>query len=209
MASHLRPLLAAAALLAACVSNPTPHPGDNDGFVSEVDTAQGSDGDGRKVCDTLGGAFGDDDVCDLGLESNYDAEPSPPVSGAAPVADITAVTVTGDPDAYTFAVTIMSGDTGCDSYADWWEIVSLDGKLTYRRVLAHSHVDEQPFTRSGGPVAISGTEQIVLRAHRNPEGYVGVAFVGSVDGGFVRTRLPSAFATTLDQEAPLPSGCDF
>ena len=64
------------------------------------------------------------------------------------------VDVTGEENAYTFSIGILSPDTGCDQYADWWEIVSLDGDLIYRRILAHSHVNEQPFVRSGGPVAI-------------------------------------------------------
>lgn len=43
--------------------------------------------------------------------------------------------------------------------------MSTDGKLLYRRVLLHSHVDEQPFTRSGGPVPIQTDSVVWVRAH--------------------------------------------
>ena len=69
-------------------------------------------------------------------------------------ADVLTVAVTGQANAYQFNVQVASPDTGCDQYADWWEALSEDGQLLYRRVLLHSHVSEQPFTRSGGSVAI-------------------------------------------------------
>lgn len=45
-------------------------------------------------------------------------------------------------------VTLAHPDTGWDHYADGWEVVSADGATLGTRVLAHPHVDEQPFTRS-------------------------------------------------------------
>jgi hypothetical protein len=84
---------------------------------------------------------------------------------------------------------VSSPDTGCDQYADWWEVLDEEGQLLYRRVLLHSHVGEQPFARSGGSVSV-GTEQIVwVRAHMNSRGYGRVAFRGSVQDGFVAFEL--------------------
>ena len=82
-------------------------------------------------------------------------------------ANVLSVQVTGNPGAYQFAVEIASPDTGCEQYADWWEVVSQDGQLLYRRILLHSHVDEQPFTRSGGPVEVAADELVYVRAEGN------------------------------------------
>ncbi len=79
-------------------------------------------------------------------------------------AEIVSVVVSGNENGYSFSVGIKSPDTGCDQYADWWEIISEDGNLVYRRVLAHSHVDEQPFVRSGGPVAVTKEQTVYIRA---------------------------------------------
>ncbi|MHB8699231.1 MAG: hypothetical protein ACYC9J_14605 [Sulfuricaulis sp.] len=124
-------------------------------------------------------------------------------------ADVLAVAVQGAPGAYELAVTIKSPDTGCDHYADWWEVVSLDGKLLYRRVLDHSHVGEQPFLRVGGPVPIAPDTVAWIRAHMHPGGYGGSAFKGSVASGFQKAPLPSTFASDLARAAPLSSSCDF
>ena len=95
------------------------------------------------------------------------ATSSPVGSPADSAAAVTAVTATGAPGTYTFSVTVESPDTGCAQYADWWEVLRPDGSLVYRRVLLHSHVDEQPFTRSGGPVNIASNEDIYIRVHMN------------------------------------------
>lgn len=126
-----------------------------------------------------------------------------------PAADVIGVQVSGTPGAYQFNVTIRSPDTGCQQYADWWEVVSEDGKLLYRRVLLHSHVDEQPFTRSGGPVPIQADTVVWVRAHMNAAGYGGTAFKGSVNAGFKQTLPDAAFAADLARQAPTPDGCDF
>lgn len=124
-------------------------------------------------------------------------------------AAVTAVTVTGDPGAYTFSVTVESPDTGCNQYADWWELLSADGALVYRRILTHSHVDEQPFTRSGGPVALAADEQVIVRAHMNSVGYGALAFTGSVEQGLTQESIDSSLAEELEIADPLPDGCAF
>jgi len=122
-------------------------------------------------------------------------------------ADVTGVTVSGDEQAYTFSVTISSPDTGCGQYADWWEVITGDGDLIYRRILLHSHVNEQPFTRSGGPVEISAGQTVTVRGHMNNNGYGGLVFQGSVTEGFAQTELPKDFAAGLAETPPLPDGC--
>ncbi|MEO1010560.1 MAG: hypothetical protein AAFX53_04590 [Bacteroidota bacterium] len=96
--------------------------------------------------------------CSTDEENN--ADESQNESRLSKEARITQVTVSGNANNYTFNVTIESPDTGCDQYADWWEVIDMEGNLIHRRVLAHSHVDEQPFTRSGTPVRITTDRQV-------------------------------------------------
>ncbi len=125
-------------------------------------------------------------------------------------ADVTAVTASGAAGDYSLSVTIASPDTGCNQYADWWEAISPDGNLLYRRILAHSHVDEQPFTRSGGPLSVQPDDEFLVRAHMSNGSYGGRVMRGSVSAGFVvATELAADFAAGLATAAPLPNGCAF
>lgn len=125
-------------------------------------------------------------------------------SDDGPQANVVAVEVQGD----GLAVTIESPDTGCTQYANWWEVVTEDGALLYRRILGHSHVDEQPFTRNGGPV--DSEQALIVRAHMAPGGYGGAAFRGTLSAGFSPAPdIDAGFASDLDEEAPLPSSCAF
>lgn len=125
------------------------------------------------------------------------------------LAAITAVTVTSQDTGHTFSVTISSPDLGCIQYADWWEIIDLDGNLVYRRILAHSHVDEQPFTRSGGPVIITDDTEVYIRAHMNTTSYGSQVFKGNVANGFTLQNLDVEFAKDLETTDPLPANCAF
>jgi hypothetical protein len=124
-------------------------------------------------------------------------------------ADVLSVGVSGNENAYTFAVEIRSPDTGCQQYADWWEVVAEDGGLIYRRILTHSHVNEQPFTRSGSSVGIIADTIVIVRAHMYPTGYGGAAFRGSVTEGFEAIQPDPDFAPGLEIVDPLPDGCAF
>lgn len=125
------------------------------------------------------------------------------------VPKVQAVEVRDQTGAYRFSVTLSTPDQGCEQYANWWEVVNTSGVLIYRRILTHSHVDEQPFTRSGGPVPISAAEKVWVRVHMNNTGYSKSAMFGSFADGFQSRQVPDGFASDLDQQAPLPGGCRF
>jgi hypothetical protein len=124
-------------------------------------------------------------------------------------ADVVSVEVTGSPNAYQFSVGIASPDEGCHQYADWWEVLSEEGELVYRRILTHSHVNEQPFVRSGGPVAIGADAVVVVRAHLHPGGYGGRVMRGTVQSGFEEVELGSDFAAEVEGAPPQPTECAF
>ncbi len=125
------------------------------------------------------------------------------------VAGVTKIEVSGEGNAYTFKVTIESPDTGCDQYADWWEVIDMDGQLIHRRILNHSHVTEQPFTRPGENIELSSNKEVYVRMHMNNSGYVAQAQKGSVENGFEATELDVSFAKDLEKMAPLPDECGF
>ena len=140
--------------------------------------------------------------------------PTPRPQPTVPVLDseqahVTSVVATGNEGAWRFTVTVQSPDTGCDRYADWWEVLNTDGALLYRRILDHSHVDEQPFARSGGPIEVPRTETLWVRAHLHPTGYAGQVLSGTVDTGFTAAAELPNVSEGVEQAAPQPDGCDF
>jgi hypothetical protein len=124
-------------------------------------------------------------------------------------ADVTAVRTSGPSGKYTFSVTISSPDRGCDQYADWWEVIDEGGGLIYRRILAHSHVEEQPFTRQGGTVTVEKAENVWIRAHMNTTGYGGITLFGNAQEGFNPKEMPDGLGQNIEKESPQPTGCAF
>lgn len=49
---------------------------------------------------------------------------------------------------FQISVTLEHADTGWDHYANRWDVLDPEGNVLGTRVLAHPHVNEQPFTRS-------------------------------------------------------------
>ncbi|MEO9869554.1 hypothetical protein [Ekhidna sp.] len=143
------------------------------------------------------------------LSSSCDDDSQKETQQGSEFADVTNVTISGSENSYTFSVSISSPDKGCEQYADWWEVVSESGELIYRRILQHSHVNEQPFTRSGRGVAVVKDQIVWIRAHMNNNGYGGVTLKGSVSTGFSAEEFPEDLGKDLDQIDPLPSGCAF
>jgi hypothetical protein len=124
-------------------------------------------------------------------------------------ANVLSVQVTGNPGKYRFEVKVDSPDTGCEQFADWWEVINGDGQLLYRRILLHSHVDEQPFVRSGGPVEISPDEVVFVRAHMNTTGYGGQVMKGAVQAGFEPVEVEAGFGSDPERIPPQPEDCAF
>ena len=90
-------------------------------------------------------------------------------------ADVVAAKVTRtDDDTYKFDVTVRHTDEGWKHYADKWDVTAHDGTVLGTRILAHPHVDEQPFTRSLASVKIPGNiDGVTVRAHDLVHGYGG------------------------------------
>lgn len=145
----------------------------------------------------------------LETPSENPQETSVPANQITAFSDVLSVQVSGQPGAYQFAVEIASPDTGCEQYADWWEVVSQDGQLLYRRILLHSHVNEQPFVRSGGPVGISADKPVYVRAHMSTQGYGGLLVTGSVQDGFKSVEVEAGFGSNLERVPPQPEDCTF
>jgi hypothetical protein len=89
---------------------------------------------------------------------------SEPGAAIAGMADIIEVRANPQADGtYSFSVTVRHDDTGWDHYADAWQVVGPDGAVLGTRVLLHPHVNEQPFTRSLGGVAIpAGVRRVTI-----------------------------------------------
>ena len=123
------------------------------------------------------------------------SQPGPPNIADADVFFVKAIFISQN-DTWTFEVTVEHPDSGWDDYADGWDVVTPDGTVLKRnpdvpftRLLAHPHVNEQPFTRSQSGITIpDGISEVVVRAHDIVNGFGGaevrVNFTQSQGPGF-------------------------
>lgn len=109
---------------------------------------------------------------------------------------------------YALYATIRSSDEDCSHYVNWWEAVSEDGQLLYRRVLGHPHANEQPFRRGGSTSAIKEDTVFFVRAHMHPSGYSHQGMKGSAAAGFTTVEIPAGFAEDLATQGERPTHCD-
>lgn len=134
-----------------------------------------------------GGAGSDDAASSTSNDSSTttsvaagSASPTVPAVGCA---DVVGVTIEAATAGFDVSATVQSADTGWDKYADLWEVRSLDGTVLGQRVLAHPHVDEQPFTRSLSGVAIpDGVGEVTIVARDSVAGFCGAEYVVEVPG---------------------------
>jgi len=102
-------------------------------------------------------------------------------AGEADVVEVN-VTQTGD-ETYKFDVTVRHADEGWEHFANKWEVTDPDGTVIGTRVLAHPHVEEQPFTRSLSGVKIpKNLAEVTVRAHDLVHGYGGKTVEVKVPG---------------------------
>lgn len=98
-------------------------------------------------------------------------------------ADVVAATITLTGDTYRLSATILSADTGWERYADSWEVRAPDGAVLGTRILAHPHVDEQPFTRVLSDVGIPDeVKDVEIVARDSVAGFCGETFSVAVPG---------------------------
>ncbi|MEM1365826.1 MAG: hypothetical protein AAGH82_08765 [Pseudomonadota bacterium] len=84
---------------------------------------------------------------------------------------------------YLFDVTVQHADEGWEHYANAFEIVGPDGNVLGTRVLAHPHVEEQPFTRSLSRVEIpAGLTEVTVRAVDSVHGIGGKTMLIALPG---------------------------
>jgi hypothetical protein len=126
-------------------------------------------------------------------------------------ANVIAVAASGNENNYTFDATLETSDIDCSHFANWFEVLTDSGELLYRRILVHPHTDAfsgNPYTRGGGPVSITSDQKVIVRAHLNDLGYVGMAMRGTVDSGFENAPdITAAFAPDVASELPQPEEC--
>ncbi|MEO0327949.1 MAG: hypothetical protein AAF217_05060 [Pseudomonadota bacterium] len=96
-----------------------------------------------------------------------------PATVFAGEADVVDVSVSGNGDLFSFSVTVAHTDEGWDHYADRWEVYGENGTIYVTRVLAHPHVEEQPFTRSGSGKIPADITHIMVRARDSVHGFGG------------------------------------
>jgi hypothetical protein len=182
------------------------------GMTSTGGTANGDAGNPNEHAGTSNG--------DAGTPNDDSSAGDGNAPDHVPYANVVAVATSGTEGAYNFSVSVESSDTGCSEYANWWEVLTEDGELSYRRIIDHSHTDANgasdfdapgnTFTRGGSPVPVSAETTLIVRAHMSVGGYNGMAMRGSVAEGFAQAPdIDSNFAADVETAEPQPTNCTF
>lgn len=103
-------------------------------------------------------------------------------AGREGCADVVAVEIVEQGDVFQISATVSSADTGDEKYADVWEVRAPDGTVLGERVLAHPHVDEQPFTRSQAMEIPNDVAVVTVAAHDSVVGFCGATVDAAVPG---------------------------
>ncbi len=91
-----------------------------------------------------------------------------------------------------FSVTVQHADTGWKHYANRYDLLDVNGPLISSRVLRHPHVDEQPFSRELGPIAIRhDVEKVKVRANDLIHGTGGAEVIVEIPHARSKAALPA------------------
>lgn len=102
-------------------------------------------------------------------------------------ADVVAADATATGATWRFDVTVAHADEGWEHYADAWRVVAPDGTVLGVRELLHPHVEEQPFTRALGGVAVpEGVAEVRIEARDSVHGWGGAALLLDLATGETR-----------------------
>jgi hypothetical protein len=126
----------------------------------------------------LSACVGDGSMSPSSAESTSTSQAPVNDHNPADCADVVDVVVSAEAGGtYRFDVTVRSPDTGWDKYADLWEVRDPSGRVLGERVLAHPHVEEQPFTRSQSGIEIpAGVTTVVVAARDSVTGFCGASY---------------------------------
>ena len=103
-------------------------------------------------------------------------------SAFAGEADIVSASARQTGSTWTLTATVRHADEGWSHYADAWQALDERGDVIATRILAHPHVDEQPFTRSLSGVKIpEEVEVLTFRARDSVHGFGGREVVVELD----------------------------
>jgi hypothetical protein len=98
-------------------------------------------------------------------------------------ADVIDVDIEATGVTFRISTTVRSADTGWEKYADAWEVRDPSGLVLGERVLAHPHVEEQPFTRSLSDVEIPPeVVEVEVAARDSAAGFCGATLREPVPG---------------------------
>ena len=95
-----------------------------------------------------------------------------PAAALADPAEVVSAEAERTGEEWRVSVTLRHADTGWDDYADGWRVLA-DGEVVGTRVLAHPHVDEQPFTRSLTLEVPEGAEVVEIESSTSTTGWGG------------------------------------
>lgn len=97
---------------------------------------------------------------------------APLATATADDAEVVNTEFTRQGSTWHVSTTLRHGDTGWDHYADTWRVVDGAGKVLGKRVLAHPHENEQPFTRSQSGIPVpAGVTVVFVEAHDKVHGW--------------------------------------